>query len=82
VYPLKKRAYAEYGVTRGTPVTTRLPPELVEGLDALGRAEGITRSFAARRAIETGLQKLQPTATKPTIHKAPDKAGLKRRPKA
>ena len=64
MYPLKKRAYAGYGVTRGTPVTTRLPPDLVEGLDALGKAEGITRSFAARRAIEAGLQKLQPKATK------------------
>jgi predicted DNA-binding protein len=45
-------------------VTTRLPPELVERLDALGKAEGITRSFAARRAIEAGLQKLRPKATK------------------
>jgi predicted transcriptional regulator len=48
--------------TRGTLVTTRLPPDLVEQIDALGKAEGITRSGAARRAIETGLEILQ---TKP-----------------
>jgi predicted DNA-binding protein len=57
-----KKAYAGYGTTRGTVITTRLPPELVERLDALGKADGITRSFAARRAIEAGLKKLQPRA--------------------
>jgi predicted transcriptional regulator len=55
-------------------VTTRLPPDLVERLDALGKSKGITRSFAARRAIETGLQKLQPKDEG-------IEAGLKRRPK-
>ena len=32
--------------TRGTLVTTKLPPDLVEQIDALGKAEGITRSGA------------------------------------
>ena len=72
---MKKPAYAKHGATRGTLVTTRLPPELVEQIDALGKAEGITRSGAARKAIEVGLKKLQ---TKP---KARAEAGLKRRPK-
>jgi hypothetical protein len=61
---VKKPAYAKHGATRGTLVTTRLPPDLVDQIDALGKAEGITRSGAARRAIEVGLRKLNPKATK------------------
>ena len=73
---MKKPTYAKHGATRGTLVTTRLPPELVEQIDTLGEAEGITRSGATRKAIEIGLKKLQ---TKP---KARAEAGLKRRLKA
>jgi predicted transcriptional regulator len=61
---VKKPAYAKHGATRGTLVTTRLPPDLVDQIDALGKAEDITRSGATRRAIEVGLRKLNPKARK------------------
>jgi len=74
---MTKPAYAAHGAIRGVLVTTRLPPELVEQIDALAKAEGITRSFALRRAAETGLKKLQMQRGAKIRALKPKAAGLK-----
>jgi predicted DNA-binding protein len=51
-------------------VTARLPAELAEQINAIAKADGITRSGATRKAIEAGLKQLQ------------RKAPAKRSPKA
>jgi metal-responsive CopG/Arc/MetJ family transcriptional regulator len=67
---VKKISYAERGNGRGVLVTARLPAGLAERIDAIAKADGITRSGATRKAIETGLKQLQ------------RKAPAKRSPKA
>ena len=56
---MTKPAYAERGNGRGVLVTARLPAALVEQIDALGKADGLTRSGATRKAIEAGLKTLR-----------------------
>ena len=37
-------------------ITSKWPPEMVERIDAWGKAEGVRRSEALRRLVERGLK--------------------------